>query len=74
MANNGNKKKKQKYGNPQKNIEAQKAAEEAAKEVERAMIAQSKKSDKPTIMRILGLALAAVMILGLVVGAVIGNL
>lgn len=67
------KKKKEKYGNPQKNIEAQRAAEEAAKEVERAMMEQKARSDKPMLMRILVLAVAAVMILGVVVAAVFGG-
>ena len=65
-------KKKNKYGNPQKNIEAQQAAEAAriAKEVDRAMMQQNKVSDKPLIMRIIVLAVAAVMVLGVVIGAV----
>lgn len=65
-------KKKNKYGNPQKNIEAQKAAEAAklAKEVDRAMVQQQKTTDKPMLMRIIVIAVAAVMILGVVVGAV----
>lgn len=67
------KKKKEKYGNPQKNIEAQRAAEEAVKEVERAMMEQKARSDKPMLMRILVLAVAAVMILGVVVAAVFGG-
>ena len=64
-------KKKNKYGNPQKNIEAQKAAEAAklAKEVDRALVQQPKTSDKPMIMRIIVIAVAAVMILGVVVSA-----
>ncbi|MBR1863533.1 MAG: hypothetical protein IJ806_05555 [Ruminococcus sp.] len=67
-----NKKVKNKYGNPQKNIEARKAAEAAAREVETAMIQQKKAADKPLIMRILVLAVAVVMILGVVVGAAMG--
>lgn len=65
-------KKKNRYGNPQKNIEAQKAAEAAklAKEVDKAMVQQQKTSDKPILMRIIVIAVAAVMILGVVVGAV----
>ncbi|WP_295153079.1 hypothetical protein [uncultured Ruminococcus sp.] len=65
-------KKKNRYGNPQKNIEAQKAAEAAklAKEVDRAMVQQQKTTDKPMLMRIIVIAVAAVMILGVVVGAV----
>ncbi len=63
-------KKKNKYGNPQKNIEAQKAAEAAklAKEVDRAMVQQSSyTSDTPLIKRILVIAVAAVMLLGIVI-------
>ncbi|MBQ8965256.1 hypothetical protein [Ruminococcus sp.] len=66
-------KKKNRYGNPQKNIEAQKAAEAAklAKEVDRSLVQQQKKtSDKPMLMRIIVLAVAAVMILGVVISAV----
>lgn len=66
------KKKKNRYGNPQKNIEAQQAAEAAklAKEVDRAVAQQNKVSDKPLITRIFVVAIAAVMILGVVIGAV----
>lgn len=72
MANN--KKKKQKYGNPQKNIEAQKAAEAAAKEVEKAMMAQNNTSDKPLLLRIFVLAVAAVLLLGFVIATALGNM
>lgn len=67
-------KKKNKYGNPQKNIEAQQAAEAArlSKEVDRALSQQSNVDKKPLIMRIVVLAIAAVMILGVVVGAALG--
>ena len=69
-------KKKNKYGNPQKNIEAQKAAEAAklAKEVEKAMVQQKTggSTDKTMLMRILVVAVAAVMILGVVVSVVAG--
>ena len=68
-------KKKNKYGNPQKNIEAQKAAEAAklAKEVDRALVKQPAKSDeKSLLMRILVVAVAAVILLGFVVGVAFG--
>ena len=68
-------KKKNKYGNPQKNIEAQKAAEAAklAKEAERAAVQQAgygRTSDKSMLMRIIVIAVAAVMVLGIVVSVV----
>ncbi|HCJ42209.1 hypothetical protein [uncultured Ruminococcus sp.] len=64
---------KNKYGNPQKNIEALKEAEAAklARQVDRALVEQKTPTDrKPMVMRILVLAVAAVMILGVVIGAV----
>ncbi len=69
------KKKKNRYGNPQKNIEAQKArekvdVEEQIKAAEKAYNSQNV-SDKPLLFRILVIAIAAVMVLGFVVGAVL---
>lgn len=66
------KKKKNRYGNPQKNIQVQQAAEaaKAAKEVEKAIVQQNKTDNKPLLMRIVVIAVAAVMVLGVVIGAV----
>ena len=64
-------KKKNKYGNPQKNIEAAKAAEAAKLTKETERVVQQSRSDKPLIMRIIVLAVAAVMILGFVIGTII---
>lgn len=74
------KKKKNRYGNPEKNIAAQQAKEAAAQAKENAndgyeksskAFAPAPASEKPMFMRILVLAIAAVMVLGIVVGAVI---
>ena len=68
---------KNKYGNPQKNIDALKASEAAklAKEVDKQIVHNHVPTDrKPMIMRILVLALVAVMVLGIVIGAVAGGI
>ncbi|MBO5557220.1 hypothetical protein [Ruminococcus sp.] len=67
-------KKKNKYGNPQKNIDALKEAEAAklARQVDKALVEQRTPTDsKPMFMRIIVLAIVAVMILGVVIGAVV---
>ncbi|ADU22193.1 MULTISPECIES: hypothetical protein [Ruminococcus] len=68
---------KNKYGNPQKNIDAFKTAESAklAKEVDRQIVRNTVQTDKkPMIMRIIVLAIVAVMVLGIVIGAVAGGI
>ncbi len=74
------KKKKEKYGNPEKNIAARKAKEAAVQAKEKANDGFEKSSkafapadvgEKSMFMRILVLAIAAVMVLGIVVGAVL---
>lgn len=74
------KKKKERYGNPEKNIAARQAKEAAAQAKEASgegydkqskAFAPAAASEKPMFMRILVLAIAAVMVLGIVVGAVI---
>ena len=78
------KKKKNRYGNPQKNIEAQRAREQKSSakttgsaDVE-AQIKAAEKAYKPSavteksmLLRIFVIAIAAVMVLGFVVGAVL---
>ncbi|MBO4867700.1 MAG: hypothetical protein J5582_14260 [Ruminococcus sp.] len=68
---------KNKYGNPQKNIDAFKAAEAAklAKEVDKQLVHNNTvpTSRKPMLMRILVLAVVAVMILGIVMVAAKGG-
>lgn len=74
------KKKKEKYGNPEKNIAARQAKEATAQSKENTgkeylnsskAFAPAAESDRPVFMRILVLAIAAVMLLGIVVGAVV---
>ena len=68
---------KNKYGNPQKNIDAFKAAEAAklAKDVDKQIVHNHVQTNsKPMIMRIVVLAIVAVMVLGIVIGAVAGGL
>lgn len=64
-------KNKNKYGNPQKNIEAEKAIEAAKLTKEAERVAQHKSSDKPLIMRIIVIALVAVMIFGFVIASAV---
>ncbi|SFC93720.1 hypothetical protein [Ruminococcus albus] len=68
---------KNKYGNPQKNIDAFKAAEAAklAKEVDKQLVHNNSvpTSRKPMFMRILVIAIVAVMILSLVIVAAKGG-
>ncbi len=68
---------KNKNGNPQKNIDAFKAAESAklAKEVDKQLVHNTVPTDrKPMLMRIIVLAVVAVMVLGIVIGAVAGGI
>ena len=68
---------KNKYGNPQKNIDAFKATESAklAKEVDKQLVHNTVPTDrKPMLMRIIVLAVVAVMVLGIVIGAVAGGI
>jgi hypothetical protein len=68
---------KNKYGNPQKNIDAFKAAEAAklAKEVDKQIVHNQVPTDKkPMLMRMIVIAVVAVMILGMVIGAVAGGI
>lgn len=69
------KKKKNRYGNPAKNIAAQEVKMQAAAPTEqpraKAYASAPEDSSKPMILRILVLAIVAVMILGIVVGAVL---
>ena len=69
MANS--KKKKQKYGNPQKNLELQQQKEQAIEEKQVERVVSEQKSNKPLLARILVIAICAVMVLGIVVGAVL---
>lgn len=68
---------KNKYGNPQKNIDAFKAAEavKLSKEVDKQIVHNQVRTDrKPMLMRIFVLAIVAVMVLGIVIGAVAGGM
>ena len=66
-----NKKRNKPQGNPQKQIK--RTAEVEDEIIRKTIDPPMKRSDKPLVMRIIMLTIAAVMILGIVVGAVAGN-
>ena len=66
-----NKKRSKPQGNPQK--AAKNTAETENEIIQKTIDPPIRRGDKPLFMRIVMLAIAAVMILGIVVGAIAGN-
>ena len=68
-----NKKRNKQHYNPQKVQQAKNTAETENEIMQRSIDPPIKRTGKPLFMRIVMLAIAAVMILGIVVSAVAGN-
>jgi lipopolysaccharide/colanic/teichoic acid biosynthesis glycosyltransferase len=68
-----NKKRNRQHSNPQKAQRARNTAETENEIMQRSIDPPIKHTGKPLFMRIVMLAIAAVMILGIVVSAVAGN-
>ena len=67
------KKRRKQQGNPQKAAKAKNTAEVEDEIMQKSIDPPIKRTGKPLFLRIVMLAIAAVMILGIVVGAVAGN-